>query len=211
MLCAADEVEGVTDAVLSALATPRLQVLHASRCRNITDEGVAAIATVATDALTDINLAETTITSAALDMLACHCSCIHTLCVRQCKKIKSESALIAIAQNGQLRKLDVGFLDVATSALFLELASSCSDSLISLSLNFCRNVPPLAVGAAVDACKELEYLNVFGCSQLTKAALRGHRNDRVVVHGEPSFEGGSEGRLIEPIAVLPVEAVEAAA
>lgn len=183
-------MEGVSDAVLSAVATSRLQVLHVPRCRNVTDEGVAAVAIQSQGALVDVNLAETPITSAALEALACYCTCMRSLCVRQCKKVKSESALIAIAKNGHLCNLDVGFSDVVTSALLLELASSCSRTLVSLSLSFCRNVQPLAVGTALDACQELAGLNVFGCSQLSKAALRGHRNDRVVVHGEPSFEGG---------------------
>lgn len=201
-ICFADEVESVTDNVLSALASPSLQVLHARRCRNITDMGISTVATTAT-ALTDVDLAETPITSGCIEHLASQCLSLHTLCVRQCKKVKNEAPLISIAHNGSLRSLDVGLMDVVTSALLVELAESCNRTLDSLSLDFCRNVPPQAVGVLLDACLELHCLRVFGCSQLTKAALRGHRNERVVVHGEPTFDAGTDAR---PVDAVPIEA-----
>ena len=198
-------MEGVTDDVLAAVATQRLQVLHVPRCRNITDRGVATVAETAAEALTDINLAETPVTCTTVGVLAVHCTQVHTLCLRQCKRLQSAGGLVLIARNGHLRNLNVGVLDIVSNELLLELASSCSRTLESLTLNFCRNVSPLAVGTALDACTELAVLNVFGCSQLSKASLRGHRNDRVVVHGEPSFEEGSGASAVT---VAPVAAVD---
>jgi hypothetical protein len=196
----ADEVEGVDDAVLAAAATPRLQVLHVRRCRGVTDEAIGALAQVATGALQDLALSETLITSAALDMVALHCVGLHSLHVRQCWRVKSEAPLVAIAHNGALCELDASFLDVVTHALLLELAASCARPLRRLALNFCRNIPASALGATLDACTDLTRLEVFGCSQLTRAALLGHCNDSVVVHGEPTLDAatGAAAEILPP-------------
>ena len=190
MCLAADEVEAVDDPVLEAVATQRLQVLHVRRCRSITNSGVAAVAAAAGAALADVSLSETPASAAALDVLAVHCPSLTSLQLRQCTRIKDEAALVALAQCGQLRRLDVSAVPAVTGALLLELAASCSRSLESLDVSFCRGVPANTVGHLLDACSELRQLQVYGCSQLTKAALRGHSNAAVDVLGEPTLDGG---------------------
>lgn len=184
------------DSVLEAAASPRLQRLHIRRCRAITDRGVAAVATAAGAALADLSLAETPATAAALDVLAAHCPGLTALHLRQCTRVKDEAPLIAIAQHGALRRLDVSLVPAAGGALLLELAASCARTLESLDMSFCRGVAPNALGHMLDACAGLREVRVFGCSQLTRAALRGHCNVEVEVRGEPTLEGGARPQAV---------------
>lgn len=177
--------------MLRAVATKRLTTLHVRRCRSITDQGVAAVATAAAAGLSDLCLSETLVTAAAFEMLALQCPMLAALRLRQCTRIKDEAPLLAIAQNGQLRHLDISLVPCVSGALMLELAASCARTLVGLDLSFCRSVPANAVGYLLDACKELEDLTVFGCSQLSRAALRGHVNTLVTVCGEPTLDGGA--------------------
>lgn len=184
------------DTVLEAVATPRLQLLHVRRCRGITDRGIAAVATAAGAALTDLSLSETPVSGAALEMLALQCPVLSSLQLRQCTRVKADAPLLAIAQNGGLRRLDVGLVPAATGALLLELAASCARTLEALDLSFCRAVPANALGHLLDACGELRELWVFGCSQLSRAALRGHSNTVVDVCGEPTLDGSARAPAV---------------
>jgi DNA repair protein RAD7 len=179
----------VDDAVLQAVASPHLRALHVRRCSCISDAGVAAVATQATRSLKQLALSETPVTSAALEQVAVHCPELELLSMRKCMRVKDAAALIAIAQNGKLQSLDVAMNRVATGALAVELAASCAASLRTLDISFCRLVEPETVGYLLDSCQGLEDLKVFGCSQLTRACLRGHTNEKVRVWGEPTFEG----------------------
>eukprot|EP00892_Ulva_mutabilis_P010838 jgi/Ulvmu1/8126/UM040_0021.1 len=190
-----DEVEAVDDAVLEAAATPQLAVLHVRRCRRITDGGIATAAAAAT-ALTDLALSETAASAASLSVLSAACPALAALQLRQCMRVKDEAALVAIAQQGVLRRLDVSTVPAVSGALLLELAAMCSKTLEELDLSFCRGVPANAVGHLLDACSALRVLQVFGCSQLTKAALRGHSNVAVDVCGEPTLEGGMHAQPV---------------
>jgi hypothetical protein len=110
-------------------------------------------------------------------------------------RLKSEDALLAIAQNGMLQRLDVSVCKAVSGRLLVELAASCARTLLELDISFCRGVQGPAVGHLLDSCRGLESLRVFGCSQLPRAALQGHSNARARIEGEPTYQVDTAAKL----------------
>jgi hypothetical protein len=170
-----------------AAARPCLAELHVCRCSAITDGGLDALCAASTS-LSALSLAMTTISDAGLASVAMHCPHVRDLNVRKCVKLTAEATLVAVAQNGMLRRVDVSLCKAVSGVLLLEIAAHCSATLEELDVSFCRQVPAAALGHLLDECSMLQELRVFGCSQLTRAAVHGHCNERVRVIGAPTFE-----------------------
>lgn len=196
---ALNEVAGVDNAVVAAAADGgHLRSLQIRRCSAVTDAGIAAVAS-SSPHLQEIALNEVPITAAAIERLALHCPELAAVAVAGCRRIKSEAALLAMAQPGKLRHVDVGHLDAVTGALLLELACSCKRSLETLNISFCRNVAAKSLGMLLDSCSRLEHVHMYGCSQMTRESVDGHSNGAVALHGEPTFSVVVDGaKALQP-------------
>ena len=200
----ADEIPAVDDAVLAACPAS-VRELRVSRCAAITDAGLAAFVERASS-LASLDASATAITEVTLAQLARACPALHTLRLRKCGKLRSEVPLVAIAQNGALRRLDVSLCRSITGALLLELAASCGGTLAEVDISFCRDVQPPALGLLLDKCCVLTEVRVFGCSQLTRACIYGHSNERAVIVGAPTFEADEAAAIVAKSAIKAVAA-----
>jgi hypothetical protein len=138
----------------------------------------------------------TAVTDDGLAALAQQCVSLHTLRLRKCGKLRGEEALLAVAQNGVLRRLDVSLNRGVSGRLLLELAAFCASTLSELDVSFCRAVQPEAFGFLLDKCNRLTEVRVFGCSQLTRACAYGHANENVLVVGTPTFKADEVAVLL---------------
>jgi hypothetical protein len=191
-----EEVPGADDGVLLAASRPALAELRVSRCPAFTDEALAALLACTPGLHTLCASMTAGVTDATLAVVARACPQVHTLEVRKCAKMRSEEGLVAVAQSGVLQRLDCGLNQGVTGALLLELAASCGRTLVELDISFCRNVQSTALGHLLDACGALAEARVFGCSQVTRACVYGHSNDRVKIVGAPTFEADEAAALL---------------
>ena len=176
----------IDDAILGSVATSaNLTSLHLRRCAAVTDRGIAAVAK-ASPGLCEIALDEVPVTETAMTHLATECPELTYLSIRGCRRIKVEAPLAAIARNSKLRHLDVAD-SIVGAATMLALAACCPHSLTHLDVSLCRKIPSAALGILLDACKNLETLHVYGCSQVSADVVHGHRNSLVRICGEPTY------------------------
>jgi len=125
-------------------------------------------------ALTQLNCLRRTLLE-----LAQSCPELHTLYVQRCAKL-TDAGVAAVAQNGKLRSLCVAHVPDVGPLACAALTRSCTDSLESLDISWCRAVSDNMLGALADACFRLASVTAWGCSQISDRFLLGHRNDVLV-------------------------------
>jgi hypothetical protein len=167
---------GVTDASLAALArcasARALESLRLDECHSFSDAGLASLAS--------------TLRS------------LRELSLRRCSPSLTDAALadlVTRASSGTLTRASFSGLQGAGALLARSVARAGAATLLSLDVSFCRAVPEEALGLIADECACLEEMRVFGCSQVTRKMLHGHRNARLA-SGEGLLEGSSGGAVL---------------
>lgn len=171
-----DGIAEVDDAVLAAAASaPALQELSVCLCQAFTDAGLAALAEGA-PGLLSLRIDECgKVTDAGIAALANGCKQLQALSVRRCSKLGDE-ALALLASRGTLRSLCVNGLPSVSTRTLKALAMFCKESLQRLDISFCRSVPEAALGLVADSCRQLQQVQLYGSSQITRRFLLGHRS-----------------------------------
>jgi DNA repair protein RAD7 len=164
---------GVTDASLAALAAcasaGSLEMMRLDECHAFADAGLASL-TSSLRSLREISL-------------------------RRCSPSLTDAALadlITRASSGTLSRAVFSGLQGAGPLLARAVARAGASTLEALDVSFCRAMPEEALGLIADNCPALAELRVFGCSQITRKLLHGHRNARLA-SGEGLLEGGGGG------------------
>mmetsp|Transcript_2379 Transcript_2379/g.6128 ORF Transcript_2379/g.6128 Transcript_2379/m.6128 type:complete len:534 (-) Transcript_2379:139-1740(-) len=176
-----DAVTEVDDTFLQLIAgSLPLERLSVNFCPEVTDKGLCAVARMRGQHLLELRCSDVPkLTDTTLLELAQSCPELHTLYVQRCAKL-TDAGVAAVAQNGKLRSLCVAHVPDVGPLACAALTRSCTDSLESLDISWCRAVSDNMLGALADACFRLASVTAWGCSQISDRFLLGHRNDVLV-------------------------------
>ena len=74
------------------------------------------------------------------------------------------------------------------------LAHCCGSQLERLDVSWCRGIPEQQLGRLVDACPNLTWLELWGCTHVTETFLHGHSNHALQVIGR--------GEALKPVPAI---------
>ena len=106
--------------------------------------------------------------------------------------------VVAAGRGGRLARVDLSSLPLLGDAPLAALARHCGGSLAALDVSHCRRVSDAGLGEALDACRALSRLVVWGCTQLTGSLFLGHKRakapDPYAPPAPPPAAGDAEAR-----------------
>uniref|UniRef100_A0A7S2W5M0 FHA domain-containing protein n=1 Tax=Mucochytrium quahogii TaxID=96639 RepID=A0A7S2W5M0_9STRA len=163
----------VSDSVLFMLANncKKLEKLGVMCCRNITDNGVAAIARGCGASLkTFIVHCCFELTNASLISLANNCKKLENLNIHRCLKISDYGIeKLASGCGSTLRVLDVSACKI-TDVAMTAIANNCPHLRV-LDVRSCESINSESIKKIALSCPELEQIDLSGCKNLGDEAI----------------------------------------
>ena len=165
---------GIRDSDLEQLASEtgvkRLASLRLSKCKQVTDAGLNALAGACPSLASLVLYRCDEITDAGVKALAAGCRSLESLRVFFCEKV-TDAGVKALADGcTSLRLLDLSWCRKVTDAGVKALAEGCA-GLESLILSWCVKVTDAGVKALAAGCAGLESLDLWGCEKVTLEGL----------------------------------------
>ena len=148
-----------------------LTTVHLSRCFNLTDGAVEALASHC-PGLTTVNLSRcSNLTDGAVEALASHCPELTSVNLSRCSKLTDDAVEVLASHCRGLTTVDLSDCRNLTDSAVEALASHCP-GLTTVDLTCCRNLTDGAVEALASHCWGLTTVNLGGCRNLTDGAVK---------------------------------------
>ncbi|EQC29265.1 hypothetical protein SDRG_12933 [Saprolegnia diclina VS20] len=172
----------------SNLAT--LEELSLARCAQLTDAGLAHVIAKCPKLVhldvTDVVL----LTDVTFAAVRSHGLTLRRVFLRRCMLVTDAGITdLALSANQHLEVLDISSVSELTGAALTALATHCASGLRELDVSFCRYIRDADLGLLTDVCKELSVLRLYGCTQISRRFLQGHRRDELMCAGHPLLTG----------------------
>eukprot|EP01106_Pelomyxa_sp_JSP_P012618 TRINITY_DN3538_c0_g1_i2.p1 TRINITY_DN3538_c0_g1~~TRINITY_DN3538_c0_g1_i2.p1 ORF type:complete len:269 (-),score=51.50 TRINITY_DN3538_c0_g1_i2:143-949(-) len=148
----------------------RVERLNMSDCGGAVDDTVVLAVGKGCPQLQEVATANGHVTDHALGQLSLSCSKLTVLNVKRCCSLTDYSIVQVAERCTGLRSLELDGLPITNRSL-LKIAHCCP-SLTSIGVSFCRKITTEALEMLVKSCTQLKQLSLYGCSQISLAALR---------------------------------------
>ncbi|OQR84032.1 hypothetical protein ACHHYP_13996, partial [Achlya hypogyna] len=189
------QLDKATDGLLDLLfgadsGLQTLEELSLARCAQITDAGLAHVV-VKCPQLIHLDLSDVVeVTDATLAAVRAHGLTLRRVYLRRCMLVTDAGIEdLAISANQHLQALDVSSVSSLSGVALAALATHCATGLQELDVSFCRSIRDGDLGLLADACTELVQLRLYGCTQISRRFLQGHRREALVCAGHPLLTG----------------------
>jgi len=178
----------VTDRTLVAIREhcQRLMSLDLTRANRLSAEGLITLfIDVSLDAIPDINSTSYSTPTKIGLLEKVYLSGLDAVT----DDVIEQLCLSSAGGNTGLTHLDISSCPNVTGKSALLLLDHCADSLQDLNVSFVRQISEAALGTLIEACKDIQRLEVWGCSQLTSKFFGCGFNGVVRVEGEVKRDG----------------------